>query len=1270
MAAFIGRTTFSKLLMTSALAGLLLILLFWTLGSAHAESISSQGRIWYVDASKVGGANDGSSWSDAFTKLQSALDHARPGDEIWVAQGVYKPTRLLDPNDPRSATFVLADGVRLMGGFSGAPGTENDRSVQDWERYPTVLSGDIDSNDIVDARGVVTDVENIEGENAYHVVYARNVAQAHLNGFIISAGSTLGSFDFQESVGAGVYIWASHVAITNSLIIANYVNLNSGAGMMVQSGSSVTMKHVTFESNKTPWAGGGLDNRADSEVVLENVTFENNGGYWGGGMYNAGKALLRNVVFSNNRGVEGGGMYNKSSDSTLDHVTFMGNQGSGMAIDDSSPTLIDVAFRMNHAINGGGAVIIGDSQPVLINASFVANQAEKGGGVYSANGGSPMLVNATFVGNRGDAGKAIYNENNASTLINVTIAGQGTAAVYNHHSQLAIYNSIFWTNQAPAIINANESVATIQHTLLQDGCPDGADCSDIFLAVDPMFVRTPDPGDRSWDTLDDNDYGNLQLKTESPAINMGDNQALPRDIFDLDGDGDVDEPIPFDMNGYPRIVEGTVDLGAYEAYGLRLLKRTSTPHVAFGEAFTYTITFHNHTDSATIVSMDIVDDVPANYVVQSIAYEGIPLIQISQDPLTWRGENIPPGGMGRIYIRGFIQEGISPPWIVTNTATLTFTSDVSIPSDQQTSVAVHIPGIYYVDARKVDGANNGSSWADALIDLQSALNWAQEGDEIWVAQGVYKPSQLRDPNDPRSATFALIHGVSLFGGFPGAPGTEEDWSVRDWERYPTVLSGDIDNNDIVNDAGVVTGVQDIQGDNAYHVVWGDALYDVTTLDGFIVTAGDATHPVSGLDQHGGGMFIRYRSQPQLRNLLFMGNYAFANGGGLYVTDQSDLALTHVTFENNFAAKGGGMYVGDDSDIALTDVLFRKNAGERGGGLAMRGDHALLNQVTFRENHAIQEGGGMINWTSATLNQTSFIQNASEARAGGLLNAGRAVLNDAVFAYNSARSDGGGVYNRGAQKQLDIKRGIFYANVAQGYGGAMQNKRAGATLVNVSFMGNASGLGGGAIANKMGQVHVANATFSANTTNMDGGAVHQQYGSSMTLAQVSFASNVAGGRGGSIFNLFEGQFDEPSEVMISNAILYGAQPEEIVSPSSCPVTITHSLVEGGCPANAVCESILDGNPRFVRDPDPGDGDWNTLEDNNYGNLHLRPDSPAIDTGDNQGLPDDVLDLDEDGDTTEPLPLDFDGHARIINDIVDLGAYEHPGTRRVPIPSRGH
>jgi len=92
------------------------------------------------------------------------------------------------------------------------------------------------------------------------------------------------------------------------------------------------------------------------------------------------------------------------------------------------------------------------------------------------------------------------------------------------------------------------------------------------IDVDPFFIDQDGP-DNDPNTWEDNDY---RLAPLSPCIDAGDNYAVPADIFDLDGDGDTDEPLPFDLDGNPRFVDDLtiddtgvgdppiVDMGAFE----------------------------------------------------------------------------------------------------------------------------------------------------------------------------------------------------------------------------------------------------------------------------------------------------------------------------------------------------------------------------------------------------------------------------------------------------------------------------------------------------------------------------------------------------------------------------------------------------------------------------------------------------------------------------------------------------------------------------------
>ena len=107
----------------------------------HSLPVVQAASIWYVDANIVR-PGDGTTWATAFKNLQPAIDAARVGDIIRVAQGFYLPTTARLAADPRTKSFILKDGVQIMGSYlAGTP-------LRDPRNYPSILSGDLDMNDI------------------------------------------------------------------------------------------------------------------------------------------------------------------------------------------------------------------------------------------------------------------------------------------------------------------------------------------------------------------------------------------------------------------------------------------------------------------------------------------------------------------------------------------------------------------------------------------------------------------------------------------------------------------------------------------------------------------------------------------------------------------------------------------------------------------------------------------------------------------------------------------------------------------------------------------------------------------------------------------------------------------------------------------------------------------------------------------------------------------------------------------------------------------
>ena len=240
----------------------------------------------------------------------------------------------------------------------------------------------------------------------------------------------------------------------------------------------------------------------------------------------------------------------------------------------------------------------------------------------------------------------------------------------------------------------------------------------------------------------------------------------------------------------------------------------------------------------------------------------------------------------------------------------------------------------YVDSAAV-GANDGSSWPDAFVDLHDALAVATSGDTIWIAKGTYFPTASTD----RMASFVLDKGLSLLGGFAGV---ETEAIQRDWEQNETILSGDI-------------GVLWETNDNSYHLFRGQGVDDWIVFDGFRIVQGqiDASTPA---DERAGTAFrLENCNRLALRNVAFT-NHAVEvdqEGGVVYLSEADSLVVENCFFKNNLApAANAGLLLEGVQYCGINQTSFRLNEGkliEAGGA-----QEVWLHRLTLRQNEA-EEG---------------------------------------------------------------------------------------------------------------------------------------------------------------------------------------------------------------------------------------------------------------------------------------------------------------------------
>jgi hypothetical protein len=185
----------------------------------------------FVDSSATG-TGLGTSWTDAFTDLNEALNVTMSFPqitEVWIATGVYKPA------EARTSSFTLRDSLEVYGGFHG---TEILLSQRDIEAYPVIFSGDIG-------------VQDDSTDNVYHiVVMTGSSASAILDGVTLENGQADG-LAMMDQQGAGVLNFGKLV-IRNSTIRNCFSTLAGSALMNSGVSAQLTLDGVNFESNSDP----------------------------------------------------------------------------------------------------------------------------------------------------------------------------------------------------------------------------------------------------------------------------------------------------------------------------------------------------------------------------------------------------------------------------------------------------------------------------------------------------------------------------------------------------------------------------------------------------------------------------------------------------------------------------------------------------------------------------------------------------------------------------------------------------------------------------------------------------------------------------------------------------------------------------------------------------------------------------------------------------------------------------------------------------------
>ncbi|MER0442436.1 choice-of-anchor Q domain-containing protein, partial [Emticicia sp. W12TSBA100-4] len=567
--------------------------------------------------------------------------------------------------------------------------------------------------------------------------------------------------------------------------------------------------------------------------------------------------------------------------------------------------------------------------PSFTNCILRQNSAITGGGVgNSGDSGTcnPTFVNCVFYQNQGYGfcGAFVSQGNVNSVLTNCTFAYNscmyGGGAIYSARNfgapNITLKNCILWGNNANTggnQIRLFSSTLTLSNTTLQSGVNGILNAQSLstinnngnILTIDPLFVNAS--------------TGDLRLTACSPAINAGDNTGISG----------------VDLANNPRIFNnGVVDMGAYELQSSPITAPTAV----------------------SISSTTACQGTSVNL-----------LATCASGTVTWY--NTSTGGSSIGTGASFSYTAPVGDNQLFYASCKTTTCETALVAT--TNVLTVYPTRLYVNASATGGRNNGLTWEDAFTDLNSALLRPTFfcPVEIWVAKGVYKPTN----SNIRDAFFLTNKAqLSIYGGFDG---TETQLSTRNWKNNPTILSGEIGSPSSITD-------------NSRH------LFNLNVnqggsfkIDGFTLTKTYSENDFGGAircsSSSSDGLFT-------ISNCIFTDNYALR--GGAVMLSGSPFAsstvltatITNCLFIKNQAIANpnvilpasGAIYSSAFINGTITNCTFSDNVGLNSGGTIYIEKSDLINSGNIILNYTVKNS---IFWNNIPTTEPQLGLNNSQVK---------------------------------------------------------------------------------------------------------------------------------------------------------------------------------------------------------------------------------------------------------------------------------------------------
>jgi hypothetical protein len=883
-------------------------------GTVDLGAYEFQSPVRYVNINNPTPVSPFTNWITAAIKIQDAIDAANAGDFIIVSNGVYKTGGRLVHG--ALTNRVVVDKAVTVQSVNG-PNVTNYLVAgghTNWlVRQATVIQGNA-----------------TVGNSAVRGVYLTNGAA--LIGFLVTNGATRSSGDtvFEQS-GGGVWCESSNAVVAHCLIQGNSAGLNSGFGGGVFGG---TLNNCTVAGNAARSGSGTCSNTVRDCTIVGN----SGDGAFAANLFNcliasnqtgAASATLSNcTLWANGIYSSGGGAYRCTLFNCVLLTNYPGFYPGGAYYGGGAygSELHNCLLRGNRSGSFGG----GTYQCTNFNCTFEGNSAGSYGGGLSGG----ISYNCLVAGNTANFGGGAYQ----ATLYNCTAVGNTATndggGVYGGN----LYNCIVYFNTALSGLNWS-NVATSFYSCTTPTPPGSSN-----ITNPPSFV--------------DAAFGDYRLRCGSPGINAGNNSYVT---------------VTNDLEGRPRIVDGTVDMGACEFNPVMDL----VPRIRKNFSF---------------------DNFAASYPVPFAAQIGG-----CPDCFWWDF------GDGATVTN---QTSVSHAWTspgTYNVVLMAYSASLGYGLSATTRVSVVQQPVYYVNVNTSTPVAPFTNWATAARYIQQSIGAGNTpGRLVLVTNGSYLGALYMGGTLWKSVTLTNNVVVQSVNG----PVTT---IIDNNNFYQAVYVGD----DSILSGFTVTGGSALSGTNLYRDLCGGGIWcePKGMATNCTITGNTAGYGGGGVYQ---GIFY---------NCVFSNNTVNSTAGGSGGGGAYGGTFYHCYFVSNTVygyaddlSTGGGaarqstLY---DSCIASNRTLVNGRGGGclasvlsncvvacneteyHGGGAA----DSTLYHCFVRGNAATTSGGG--GGASCTFWNCVLMENRAQSGGGG---AGWSTLHNCLVVSNQAVSYGGGLYN--------------------------------------------------------------------------------------------------------------------------------------------------------------------------------------------------------------------------------------------------------------------